>query len=123
MSSRDELQDAVWQSLPFLRRQLVGRERMERIVNLAIDRAPLEVLPYVNQGSNEENVVCTAWQAAVKTRYCTKYGDDAIRFGPLFWIVVSPLIQYAIKAILEWWLNSKTNRVLIAGWRKEGFPE
>jgi hypothetical protein len=117
---RDDLRDAVWKSLPYLRKQMLGRERIDRITDLVIDRAPLEVMPYVDRGSNEEEVVCLAWQSAVKMRYCTMYGEDAIQFGPLFWIIVSPLIQYAIKAIIEWWFQSRANRVLLAGWRKEG---
>lgn len=118
--NRDELKETVWNSMPYLRKRLLGRERIDRITDLVIDRAPLEVLPYIEEGSNEEEVVRRAWQIAVKTRYCHEYGEDAIQFGPLFWIVLSPLIQYAIQAILKWWLESKRNRVLIADWRKEG---
>jgi hypothetical protein len=118
--TREELRDLVWAEMPLLRSRLVGRERMNRVVDLVIDRAPLEVLPYVDRGSCEEEVVMKAWQSAVKMRYCTMYGEDAIQFGPLFWIVVAPLIQYAIQAILKWWLESRSHRVLMAGWRKEG---
>jgi len=120
--NRDELKMTVWNSMPHLRKRLLGRGRIDRVVDLVIDRAPLEVLPYIDQDSNEEKVVCRAWQSAVKMRYCTRYGEDAIQFGPLFWIILSPLIQYAIAAILKWWLESRSNRVLLAGWRKEGIP-
>lgn len=122
MSSREELHEIVWRSLPYLRKRLVGRERIDRITDIAIDRAPLEVMPYVSSGSSEEEVVCRAWQIAVKTRYCAAHGEDAIQFGPMFWIIVAPLIQYAIKAILEWWLESRGNRDLLAGLRREGIP-
>lgn len=122
MSSRQELRETVWRSLPCLRKRLVGRERIDRITDIAIDRAPLEVMPYVGSGSQEEEIVCRAWQIAVKTKYCKTHGEDAIQFGPMFWIIVAPLIQYAIKVILEWWLESRANQVLLAGWRKEGIP-
>ncbi len=118
--NREELRELVWQEMPLLRSRLIGRARMDRVVDLIIDRAPLEVLPYVDRGSREEEVVKRAWQASVKTRYCAKYGEDAIQFGPLFWVIMSPLIQYAIQAILKWWLESASHRVLIVGWRKEG---
>ena len=120
MNLRGELEQRVWLSMPVLRRQLIGRERSDLITHVAVDRAPLEVLPYVDRGSKEEEVVCKAWQSSVKTKYCMRYGEDAIQFGPLFWIIVSPLIQYAIRAILEWWLESRSHQVVMAGWRKEG---
>ena len=118
--TRDDLRELVWQGMPLLRGRLVGRARIDRITDLVIDRAPLEVLPYIREGTQEEEVVKRAWQGVVKTRYCTEYGEDVIQFGPLFWIVMSPLIQYAIAAILKWWLESRSHRVLIVGWRKEG---
>lgn len=117
---RQEFRDMVWDSLPVLRRNLVGRRRIDTIVDLCVDRAPLEVLPYIHDRPGEEAVVMKVWQQSVKGLYCREYGEDAIAFGPLFWIVVSPLIQYAITRILAWFWESRANRVLIAGWRKEG---
>lgn len=118
--NREELSELVWSKMPPLRGRLVGRERIDRVVGIVIDRAPLEVLPYVARGSHEEEVVMRAWQIAAKTRYCAMHGEDAIKFGPMFWIIMAPLIQYAIQAILAWYLESRSNRVLLAGWRKEG---
>lgn len=119
--NRVGLHDMVWRSLPVLRRNLVGRERMNRVVDLCIDRAPLEVLPLVQDRPSEREVVATVWKSAVKGLYCRKYGEDAIQFGPLFWIVISPLIQFAIAKIIEWFWQSASNRVLLAGWRKENW--
>jgi hypothetical protein len=118
---RQDLHDLIWDSLPILRRNLVGRRRIERVVDLCIDRAPLEVLPYVGDRPEEQDVVAKAWQNSVKGLYCREYGEDAIQFGPLFWIVVSPMIQFAIKKIIEWFWQSKANRVMLAGWRREGW--
>jgi len=117
---RQDLYDLVWGSLPLLRRSLVGRERMDLILDLCVDRAPLEVLPYVGDRPGEQDIVTQAWRNSVKTMYCREYGEDAIQFGPLFWIVVSPLIHLAIMKIISWFWQSKSNRVLLAGWRKEG---
>lgn len=117
---KQDLQDLVWNSLPVLRRNLVGRRRIDRIVDLCIDRAPLEVLPCVGDRPGEQEIVAKAWQNSVKGMYCREYGEDAIQFGPLFWVIVSPLIQYAIMKIIEWFWASRANRVLLAGWRKEG---
>lgn len=113
-----ELRDQLWSELPVVRRNLIGREKVDDMITIAIEQCPLEFFQHVSQGSNEQDVALAAWGQSVKRGYGLLYGEEA-QFGPLFWILVSPLIQYLLKRLLEWWFESRANRVKMAGWRRE----
>jgi hypothetical protein len=112
--NQQELRDQLWRELPVLRRNIIGREKVDDIITIAIEQCPLEFFQHISQGSNEQDVALAAWGQSVKRGY----GEEA-QFGPLFWILVSPLIQYLLKRLLEWWFESRANRVKMAGWRRE----
>lgn len=114
--TQDELRDEIWKSMPGLRKYLLGRKRVDRIVNLAASRAPVAVLRLLATHPNESNVVESAWRADVKKHYSMCHGDDVITFGPLFWIVASAVIQYAIQRLMEWWFERHECRELIRTW-------
>ena len=116
--TQQELRDQLWRELPVLRRNIVGRERVDDMITIAIEQSPLESLLHASQGSNEQNVALEAWGQSVRLGYGLLYGEES-QFGPLFWILVSPLIQYLIQRLMEWWFESHANRVKMAGWRKE----
>jgi hypothetical protein len=116
--TQQELRGQLWRELPVLRRSLVGREKVDDIITIAIEQCPLEFFQHISQGSNEQGVVLAAWGQSVNRGYRLLYGEEA-QFGPLFWILISPLIQYLLKRLLEWWFESRANRVKMAGWQKE----
>jgi hypothetical protein len=116
--TQQELRDQLWQELPLIRRNIIGREKVDDIITIAIEQCPLEFIQHISEGSAEKEIVTAAWGQSVKRGYDLLYGEDAT-FGPLFWILLSPVIQYLIKRLLEWWFESRTNRVLMAGWRRE----
>jgi hypothetical protein len=116
--TQQELRDQLWSELPVLRRNLVGREKVDDVITIAIEQCPLEFFQHISQGSNEQGVVLAAWGQSVNRGYRLLYGEEA-QFGPLFWILISPLIQYLLKRLLEWWFESRVNRVKMAGWQKE----
>lgn len=117
--TREELLDEVWGSLPWVRKRLLGRERVDRLVESCVSQTPVELLSRVANRPEEIEVVMAAWRGGSKKRYSTKYGDDVIEFGPIFWIVASALIQYIIQRLLEWWFERKECRGLIESWRAE----
>jgi hypothetical protein len=116
--TQQELRDQLWQELPLIRRNIIGREKVDDIITIAIEQCPLEFIQHISEGSAEKEIVTAAWGQSVKRGYDLLYGEDAT-FGPLIWILLSPVIQYLIKRLLEWWFESRTNRVLMAGWRRE----
>lgn len=112
------LKEQLWRELPFVRKHIIGRERIDDIVILAIEQSPLEFCQHISEGTIEESVVLAAWEQSVKRGYCLMYGEEA-QFGPLFWILIGPIVQYILKRLLERWFESSANRVMMAGWRRE----
>lgn len=119
MSSLDELADDIWRDLPFFRRQLLGRERVKDMVLIAVEQCPLDLCGHVQPGSTESDVLVAAWSQDVKRSYCLLYTGDEAKFGPLFWILLSPVLHYVIQKILDWYFESRSNRALLRRWKKE----
>jgi hypothetical protein len=113
----DELKDRMWDDLPLVRKNLVGRDRVDDLVMVAVEQCPVEFIAHVDPGSGEEEVVSRAWGQSIKRGYCLLYGDDA-EFGPIFWLLISPVLQMIVKRLLEWWWESPKHRVLMAGWKR-----
>jgi hypothetical protein len=118
VNTQEELREELWQAVPPLRRMIVGRERIDDIITMAIENAPLEYIHLVGQPGEEQNVVLKTWEADVKRCYCLVCGDE-VTFGPLFWILIGPIVQLILKKLLEWWFDSHSHRLLMAGWKKE----
>lgn len=114
----EELQDHIWDELPFLRKNLVGRDRVDDLVLVAIEQAPVEYIGHADPNSSESDVVAKAWQQSIKRGYSLLYGGEESEMGPVFWLLISPVLQAVVKKLLEWWWNSPRNRVLLAGWKR-----
>ena len=113
-----ELQDQMWLELPALRRNMVGKKRIDELVTIAIDQCPIAFVEHISNGSCEQSVVLSAWSQSVKKSHCLKNGHDNVQFGPLFWILVGPLLQILLQKLLDWWFESARNRVLMVGWQR-----
>lgn len=103
--TRDELKQEVWDSLPRFRRSLAGRDRVDALVDAAIKHFPDAEL---HAGRND---FAANWERRMKTQ--------EVGFGPIFWLIVSPLIQVALHKLVDWWFSKSANRVLVSGWKKE----
>lgn len=113
------LQDKIWRQLPLLRRSLVGRERFDDLVVVAIEQSPIEFVRHVSQGEESEQVLLAAWGQSVKRGYCLMHGStDEKAFGPVFWLLIGPMLQTVLAKILEWWFASPKNKILLAGWKR-----
>lgn len=117
--NRDELVNDIWQELPLLRRNLLGKRRIRRFVEAAVAESPVDVLQHVSDRSHQAEIVAATWRGAVKKRYCVEHGDDSVQFGPLFWIIAIPIIQYIVKKLMERWFGDRGDRIAIVAWRKE----
>lgn len=110
MTSEQEIRDSIWNSLPPVRRKVVGRERVDDLITMAVENCPLELC-----GLKEQEVVLAVWSQSVKRGYCLIYGDDKT-FEPLFWILIGPIVQIILKKILEYWFSDEG---LISEWKRD----
>ena len=118
--TREEFRDQMWKAVPGIRKIILGRRRVDRMVDVAVERTPASLLRRVAKDSDEMAVVMSTWRGDIKKHYSLKHGDDAIQFGPLFWIIASAVIQYIVTKILEWWFERRECRELIESWNTEG---
>jgi len=114
----EELKDQMWRELPVLRRNMVGKRRIDELVEIAIDQCPIQFVEHVSRGGDESEVILSAWRQAVKRGHCLLHGEHNVQFGPLFWVLVGPLLQILLKKLLDWWFESARNRVLMVGWQR-----
>ena len=114
----EELKDLMWQELPVLRRNLVGRDRIDELVLISVEQCPIRFVEHVCQGGGGEEVILSAWGQSVKRGHCLLHGHQNVQFGPLFWVLVGPLLQIMLKKLLEWWFESNRNKLLMAGWQR-----
>lgn len=110
----EDLQDRIWDELPLLRRSLVGRDRVDDLVLVAVEQSPIEFISHLEPESPECAVVSAAWGQSVKRGYCLLYPE----MGPIFWLLISPVLQVILRRLLEWWWESSKNRILLAGWKR-----
>jgi hypothetical protein len=114
----DELKELAWLELPVLRRNLVGRDRIDELVTIAVEQCPIQFIEHVSDGGCQRDVILSAWGQSVKKGHCLLHGENNVTFGPLFWVLVGPLLQIMLKKLLEWWFESSRNKLLMAGWQR-----
>jgi hypothetical protein len=116
--TQQELRDEIWESLPPLRRRILGKERVEDLITMSMEHYPLELCPHILSGEGSEKVVLMTWEKNVKRSYSLVYGDDS-KFGPLFWIMIGPIVQLILRKLLDYWFASRSHRVLLTIWRRQ----
>ena len=95
----EEIVDRLWGDAPRLRRSLVGRAEFERIVAAAVLACP-----------ESADADPEGW---------SQRAERNVGFGPLFWIIAAPLLQYCVQRLIQWWIESRRDRSLISAWKRE----
>lgn len=115
----DEMRSEIWKELPLVRRNLIGRSRIDDLVAIAVEQAPLDLFRHVEKNQAGQEVVVAAWGQNVKRGYClVRESLDEKSFGPLFWIIIVPVLQVILARLLEWYLKTPRNAVLMRGWKR-----
>jgi hypothetical protein len=119
MTRIEDFQKSVWAEIPAFRRAILGRERVNDLVSIAVEQCPLDLCGHVTRGTNGCEVLMAAWGQNVKRAYSLVYAGDEYRFGPLFWILISPVMTFIMEKILDWFFSSKSRRNTLAKWKRE----
>ena len=113
----DELCDYVRRRLP-VRARLVGKERLNDLVLMAVTEWPSDWLMQCGRGSVEEEKAIGDTAGRVSRTYEAVRGAEP-QYGFLWALVLSAAISAIVQHILEWWLSRPANRVKMAGWQEE----
>lgn len=92
----ENFQNLVWSSLSPIRKRIVGRERVNDLIAITIEQSPVRLLHHVVSGSTGEQVVVDEWHTGVRRMLDSQ-------FGPIFWLLLSPVLSVIIQKLLEWW--------------------
>lgn len=111
----DELCDYVRRRLP-VRTRLVGKERLNDVVLIAVTEWPIEPLMAAGRGSVEEEKILDATTKRVTATYEALRGSEET-YGFFWTLILSAAISAIVQHILEWWLSRTANRVKMAGWQ------
>lgn len=113
MAQMTAMQDEMWNALPLVK-YLLGRKKINALIDSAIESAPFAVLEILRKNPSYEESTRSKWIAATRELHA----KDAT-FGPLFWLLVLPLLQVLIKKLIEWWLSDRENRISMQTWHAE----
>lgn len=111
------LQEHVWRRMP-LRKHLVGRQTVDDITALIVENWQGE---YMGEAADdaERAVVAKAIADAVKRGHQWQSGKDANEYGFFWTLILQAVVSAAIQLILKWWLERRTNRLLMTCWQHE----
>lgn len=99
-----------------VRARLVGRERLNDLVLIAVTEWPIEPLMSASRGSSEEEKLLDATTKRVTATYEALRGSEQ-NYGFFWTLILSAAISAIVQHVLEWWLSRSANRVKLAGWQ------
>jgi hypothetical protein len=113
MAEMTALQNEMWNALPLVK-YLLGRKKINALIDSAIESAPFAVLEILRKNPIYEESTRSKWVGMTRELHA----KDAT-FGPLFWLLVLPLLQVLIRKLIEWWLSDRENRISMQTWHGE----
>ena len=118
MSTPADLKDYVWKRLG-LRKHLVGREQVDLLTQLTIENWQTE---YYNAADSdaERQIVAEGTLIAVKRMHQAVGGYSEREYGMIWMLLLSAVASAVIQVVLKWWLERRSNRVMLMIWQQEG---
>jgi hypothetical protein len=113
MAQMTAMQNEIWNALPLVK-YLLGRKKINALIDSAIESAPFAVLEILRKNPSYEESTRSKWVAMTRELHA----KDST-FGPLFWLLVLPLLQVLIRKLIEWWLSDRENRISMTAWHGE----
>jgi hypothetical protein len=107
----NQLTDYVWEQLG-PRKHLAGRQRVAELVEMAVRTWPAEVLGECRDEA-EQQIVTDATVANMRRRIRER------QYGMIWTLLLTALASAVFQVILKWWLDRRSNRVLMLVMRQE----
>jgi hypothetical protein len=113
-----DLKDTIWRRLP-LRKILLGREAVDDLVELAVHNWEPEPLTHCTTDAQRQ-VVARNILMSVRRGYQAISGKESDEYGMFFWpILLQAIASLVVQLILQWWLESRMNRIRMVVWKTE----
>jgi hypothetical protein len=114
-----EFKDQIWRDLPPIRRMMVGRERVDDLVEIAVHQWESQLLTQCTS-DDERKIVAGNILQSVRRGYQAISGRDPEEYGSFFWpILLQAIASLVVHLIMQWWLTKRINRVRLEVWRTE----
>lgn len=112
-----DLKEHVWRRLG-PRKWLVGREQVDLLTQLTIENWQSDY--YMAADSDQERqIVAEGTLIAVKRMHQAVGGYGEREYGMIWTLLLSAVASAVIQAILKWWLERRSNRVMLMIWQQE----
>ena len=113
-----DLKEHVWRKLG-PRKWLVGRQQVDLLTQLAVENWQTEY--YNAAGSDQERaIVAEGTLIAVKRMHQAVGGYGDREYGMIWTLLLSAVASAIIQVVLKWWLERRSNRVMMLIWQQEG---
>jgi hypothetical protein len=114
----DDLKAHVWKRLG-PRKWLVGREQVALLTQLAVENWQTEYYEAADSDL-ERSIVAEGTLVAVKRMHQAVGGYGEREYGMIWTLLLSAVASAVIQVILKWWLERRSNRVMLMVWQQEG---
>lgn len=99
-----------------VRARMLGQEKLQDIVLMAVAAWPIDRLLEVERKSGEEAAILGETSREIERTFCALYGDR--RSGSILLAILLPAVLSAvIQVILKWWLEKRSRRMKMAIWQ------
>lgn len=110
-----DLQDHVWLNLPYVRRHLVGRQKINDLVDIVMIEWPETSLSCSSSDDTAERQSMRTLHQSVNRQITLLYGDT--KYGFATSVIVLMVLWYVLWIVLAWWRLSRKNQHLMSEWR------
>lgn len=107
----------VWRNVG-IRRHLVGRQTIDDFTELAVQHWECEAFTHAVD-PEQRAVVTEQVLKSMKRGYQVVSGKEVEEYGFFWALVLQAVASIVVQLILEWWLNSRMNRVRMLVWQQE----
>jgi hypothetical protein len=115
--THDDMLEYVWQQLG-PRKWLVGEREVQLLTRLTIENWQST---YYNAAAsdNERQIVAAGTLSAVKRMHAVVGGYSEREYGMIWTILLSAVASAVINAVLKWWMERRSHRVMLLVWQQE----
>lgn len=110
-----DLQDHVWLNLPYVRRHLVGRLKVNDLVDIVMIEWPETSLSCSASDDTAERQSMRTLHQSVNRQITLLYGNS--KYGFATSVIVLMVLWYVLWIVLAWWRLSRKNQHLMSEWR------